>query len=64
MSREPPFEPPLSPPGEGWESIEKGYQPLPTPLGESDVQGGYQPTTSEGDSAPATPPTQDSGGKK
>lgn len=44
---------------EGWQPVEKGYQPssspMPAPAGDK-VQGGYQPTTSEAKPAPVAPP--------
>lgn len=41
---------------EGWQPVQKGYQPSkPVPAGDK-VQGGYQPTTSEAKPAPAAPP--------
>lgn len=48
----------------GFQPIEKrGHQPVTTRPAET-VAGGYQPTTSQTSSAPATPPSQGSSAKK
>ena len=40
---------------EGYQPLQKGYQPSPKPVPAGDkVQGGYQPTTSE--AKPVKPP--------
>lgn len=38
--------------------LTKGYQPTPAkqPTGSPAVQGGYQPSTSQGETSPGTPP--------
>ena len=38
--------------------LKKGYQPTPAkqPTGLPSTQGGYQPSTSQGDTGPGTPP--------
>lgn len=47
----------------GFSPIEqRGYQPTKAPR--ETVAGGYQPTTNQTSSAPATPPSQGSSAKK
>lgn len=47
----------------GFQPIEqRGHQPIKAPY--ETVAGGYQPTTSQTGSAPATPPSQGSSAKK
>lgn len=59
-----PTPPPAARPlNEGYQPLNKGHQPIaarPT----SNEQAGHQPTTSQGDTGPKTPPSQDSSGKK
>lgn len=49
----------LVPSTEGWQPVKKGYQPSPSPMPAptgDNVQGGYQPTTSEAKPASIAPP--------
>jgi len=48
---------------EGFQPLSKGHQPMAITPRNPD-QAGHQPTTGQGGSGPATPPSQGSSGKK
>lgn len=69
MAKETPPAPSPTIANDGFQPLSKGHQPgnfghQPAARPASTVQNGHQPTTSQGNSGPGTPPTQTGSGKK